>query len=40
MTKRKKKKVDKDIEEWNKKVRELGEKNRNKLMKAVKNKNA
>ena len=40
MTKRKKKKVDKDIEEWNKKVRALGEKNRNKLMKAVKNKNA
>jgi|TARA_B100001094_G_scaffold240942_1_gene236693 hypothetical protein len=37
---RKKKKVDKDIEEWNKKVRALGEKNRNKLMKAVKNKNA
>ncbi len=36
----KKKKVDKDIEEWNKKVRALGEKNRNKLMKAVKNKNA
>ena len=40
MTKRKKKKVDKDIEEWNKKVRALGEKNRNKLMKAVKSKNA
>ncbi len=38
MTKRKKKKVDKDIEEWNKKVRALGEKNRNKLMTAVKNK--
>ena len=40
MTKRKKKKVDKDIEEWNKQVRALGEKNRNKLMKAMKNKNA
>ena len=32
MTKRKKKKVDKEIEEWNKKVRELGEKNRQKLV--------
>lgn len=38
MTKRKKKKIDKEIEEWNKKVRALGEKNRNKLMTAVKNK--
>jgi|TARA_A100001388_G_scaffold82062_1_gene59111 hypothetical protein len=41
MTKRKKKKVDKEIEEWNKKVRELGEKNRQKLVNAInKGKNA
>jgi uncharacterized protein YeeX (DUF496 family) len=40
MTKRKKKKIDKEIEEWNKKVRDIGEKNRTKLMKAMKNKNA
>jgi len=32
MTKRKKKKVDKEIEEWNKKVRKLGESNRQKLL--------
>lgn len=38
MTKRKKKKIDKEIEEWNKKVRDIGEKNRTKLMKAMKNK--
>jgi|TARA_B110000444_G_C18380173_1_gene384453 hypothetical protein len=38
MAKKKKKKIDKEIEEWNKKVRSLGEKNRNKLMTAVKNK--
>ena len=35
MTKRKKKKVDKEIEEWNKKVRELVEKNRQKLVNAI-----
>jgi|TARA_Y100000994_G_C15295325_1_gene277209 hypothetical protein len=41
MTKRKKKKVDKEIEEWNKKVRELGESNRQKLVNAInKGKNA
>jgi|TARA_X000001036_G_scaffold353195_1_gene334478 hypothetical protein len=40
MAKKKKKKVDKQIEEWNKQVRALGEKNRNKLMKAMRNKNA
>jgi uncharacterized protein YeeX (DUF496 family) len=40
MTKRKKKKIDKEIEEWNKKVRDIGEKNRNKLMTAMKGKNA
>ena len=38
MAKKKKKKIDKEIEEWNKKVKALGEKNRNKLMTAVKNK--
>jgi hypothetical protein len=38
MAKKKKKKIDKEIEEWNKKVREIGEKNRNKLMNAMKNK--
>jgi hypothetical protein len=38
MAKKKKKKIDKEIEEWNKKVREIGEKNRTKLMKAMKNK--
>tara|TARA_B100000424_G_scaffold38995_1_gene26191 strand:+ start:90 stop:209 length:120 start_codon:yes stop_codon:yes gene_type:complete len=36
MTKRKKKKVDKEIEEWNKKVRKLGESNRQKLINAIK----
>ena len=36
MTKRKKKKVDKEIEEWNKKVRALGESNRQKLINAIK----
>jgi uncharacterized protein YeeX (DUF496 family) len=38
MAKKKKKKIDKEIEEWNKKVRDIGEKNRTKLMKAMKNK--
>ena len=38
MAKKKKKKIDKEIEEWNKKVKALGEKNRNKLVSAVKNK--
>ena len=36
MTKKKKKKVDKEIEEWNKKVRKLGESNRQKLINAIK----
>ena len=36
MTKRKKKKVDKELEEWNKKVRALGESNRQKLINAIK----
>ena len=36
MKKRKKKKVDKEIEEWNKKVRALGESNRQKLINAIK----
>ena len=41
MTKKKKKKVDKEIEEWNKKVRELGESHRQKLVNAInKGKNA
>lgn len=40
MAKKKKKKIDKEIEEWNKKVKALGEKNRNKLVSAVKGKNA
>ena len=38
MARKKNKKVDKEIEEWNKKVKALGEKNRNKLVSAVKNK--
>ena len=37
-TKEKRKKIDKEIEEWNKKVKALGEKNRNKLVSAMKNK--
>jgi|TARA_R110000782_G_C14631883_1_gene394532 hypothetical protein len=40
MARKKNKKVDKEIEEWNKKVKALGEKNRNKLVTAVKGKNA
>jgi len=36
MTKRKKKKVDKELEEWNKRVRALGESNRQKLINAIK----
>ena len=40
MAKKKKKRGDKQIEEWNKQVRALGEKNRNKLMKAMRNNNA
>ena len=41
MTKRKKKKVNKEFEEWNKKVRELGGSNRQKLVNAInKGKNA
>jgi len=40
MARKKNKKVDKEIEEWNKKVKALGEKNRNKLVSAVKGKNA
>ena len=36
MTKRKKKKGDKELEEWNKRVRALGESNRQKLINAIK----
>jgi len=40
MAKKKKRKIDKEAKEWNEKVKALGESNRQKLMNAIKNKNA
>jgi len=40
MAKKNKKKKDKEMKEWNEKVKALGEKNRSKLVSAVKGKNA